>query len=452
MREQPSLKIGLSGVRGIAGESLTPQLVTSFAAAFGTHCGRGPVVLGTDTRPSREMVTEAAVAGLLSVGCEPILLGVVPAPTLQHYVARAKALGGICVTASHNPMEWNALKFFGADGILLRPNQFTELLDLYHQGVYPRVPAAEIPDPTHESTASGAHHDRVLDCVDVDRIRERRFRVVVDGCNGASSEFTPDFLRRLNCEVIELHTQVDEPFPRDPEPTPENTTRLAELVRSEGADVGFALDADADRLGLVGDTGEHLGEDATIGIVVQHRLSTHPGPVVISMSTSRMVEDIADAFGVPVHRARVGEIHVVEAMAEFGSDLGGEGNGGVIIPSVNPCRDSFLAIAMILEGLATSGKRLSEMRAELPRYSLKKEKLPCRPRQIALAIRRLKRVYAEGDIDTTDGLRVSWPDRWLHVRGSNTEPVLRVLAEGPDEATALGMIQRTEEYLRSLLG
>jgi phosphomannomutase len=450
MRKPLSLKIGISGVRGIVGESLTPGLVTSFAAAFGTYCGRGPVLIGTDTRPSREMVTQAAVAGLLSVGSTPVILGVVPVPSLQHHVRVVGARGGICVTASHNPMEWNALKFFGPDGIVLRPNQFAELRDLYHQGVYPRVPSDQIPAETEDESAAARHRDTVLKAVDVEAIRARKFKVVVDSCNGAASRASPAFLRSLGCEVVELYTDPGSPFPRDPEPVAQNLTALCRRVKESEADAGFALDADGDRLALVDEEGRPLGEDCTVALAVYHFLRRERSPVVVSMSTSRMVEDIASPLGCPVLRSKVGEINVIERMVECGARIGGEGNGGVIAMDINPCRDSFVGMALILEALSRDVTSLRRLRDRLPRYAIVKEKLPCRARHIASMLRLIRHLYRDEILDLEDGVKISWSDRWLHVRGSNTEPILRIAAEAPTEAEARSLVGNVLEYLRPI--
>lgn len=443
-----SLKIGVSGVRGVAGESLTPQIVTSFAAAFGTYTGVGSVVVGTDTRPSREMVSQAAMAGLLSVGCAPIHLGIVPVPILQHFVRQEKTVGGICATASHNPAEWNALKFFGADGTIIRPNQFTELLDLYHQGVYARVGSSDIPEVITDDSAPRRHREEILGAVDADAIRKRRFRVAVDACNGAASNVARDFLEALGCEALELHTDPDAPFPRAPEPTPDSLGDLCRLVRESGADGGFALDADADRLVIVDEHGEALSEDFTVALVARHVLHRDPGPLVVNLSTSRMLDDIAAEFRCPIYRTRVGESHVVERMQESRARIGGEANGGVIDPRLNLCRDSFVAMAWLLEALAVEASSVSALCGRISRYHMVKEKLPCRPRDVAPWLRLLRYLFRDEELDLTDGLKVLWPDRWLHVRGSNTEPVVRITAEASTDRDAKELVRSVFEYLR----
>ncbi len=448
MVKPPSLKISPSGVRGIAGDSLTPQLVASFAAAFGTYCRPGEVILGTDTRPSRRMVTQAALAGLLSVGCTPVDIGVVPVPVLQFYTRRRRAAGAVCITASHNPMEWNALKFFGPDGYPLRPGQFAELRDLYHQGVIPRVAADQIQDVAEDrETPIAAHRRAVLAVVDRERIAARRFKVVVDCCNGAAWRASPEFLRDLGCQVVALNVSPDLPFSRNPEPVRAHLGQLCQAVRESGSDLGFAQDADGDRLALVDERGEPLGEDATVALAVRRVLARTPGPVVVSQSTSRMVDEIAFAFGCPVHRSKVGEIHVLEEMARRGAVVGGEGNGGVVVPSINPCRDSFVAMALVLEELAGSDPTLSGLRRRLPGWSIVKRSVACRSRDVAAFLALARRLFHDGNVDLSDGVKIDWDDRWLHVRGSNTEPVLRLVAEARDEEAARELIEGVARYL-----
>jgi phosphomannomutase len=444
----PSLKIGVSGVRGIAGTSLTPEIVAAFSAAFGTYCGPGPIAIGTDTRPSRVIVAPAVTAGLLSVGCVPVQLGVVPTPTLQFHVHQHGEAGGISITASHNPEEWNALKFCTGAGEALRPYQFSELLDLYHQGVYARVDADRVPEIRDDRDAVAEHLRAVTAFVDVASIKRRGFRVVVDCCNAAASEVTPGFLRDLGCEVIEIHTDPDQPFPRDPEPVADHLSALSAAVLAHEADIGFAQDADADRLALVDELGRPPGEDFTVALAARRVLQERPGPVVVSVSTSRMIESIADARGCPVYRCPVGEAHVLEKMAEVGAPVGGEGNGGVIVPEINRCRDSFVAIALVLEHLVREGSPVSRVLASLPPCGITKVSVPCRSRDASAYLRLMKRVYGDAELDLTDGVKVNWPDRWLLIRASNTEPLVRLTAEAEDPTEARRLIDAALEYFR----
>jgi len=398
------------------------------------------------------MVTQAAVAGLSSVGCTPVSIGIAPVPTLQHHVRKTGAAGGICVTASHNPMEWNALKFFGRDGIALRSNQLSELLDLYHQGVFARVPADQITNPECDYSAPDKHQDSILELVNVDLIRAKNFKVVADCCNGAASKVTPSFLKELGCEVIELNTDPNRPFPRNPEPIEDNIGTLCKAVQLSKAHIGLAQDADADRLAIVDENGSALGEDSTIALAVRHFLSREAGPVVVSLSTSRIVDAVTSRFAVPLYRTKVGEIYVIEKMLECGAQIGGEGSGGVIVPEANPCRDSFVAISLLLEMLAVEGKTVSGLRSELPSFHMVKTQISCLPRDVAPAIRLLRYFYKDSELDLTDGIRILWPDRWIHVRGSNTEPVIRVVAEANSREEVLSLIDEVMDYVRPATG
>jgi len=365
------------------------------------------------------------------------------------HVRAAGAFGAICISASHNPIQWNALKFVGADGIVLRPSQSAELTDLYHHGVYPRVAGPDIAGVRADNTALARHREAVLAAVDVNIIKRRKFKVAVDCCNGAAYQATPDFLRALGCEVIALNVDPNVPFPHPPEPLAENIGDLCALVRSSGADIGFAQDADADRLAVVNERGVPLGEDCSVALAVRHVLSTDPGPVVVNVSTSRMVDDVAAACDCPVYKAKVGEVNVVERMLECGSRIGGEGNGGVIMPHINPCRDSFVGMALLLEALAIEGGTISQMRQKVPTYAIVKEKLECQAREIAPALRRMAYEFRGEDTDHIDGLKVTLADRWIQARGSNTEPIIRLTAEAPTEPEARALILRALDVLKT---
>lgn len=448
MPETLSLKIGATGVRGVVGESLTPQVVTAYAAAFGTYCGAGPIVVGTDTRPSGEMLKQAAISGLLSVGCAPVDLGVAPTPVLQHFVRASGAFGGVGVTAGHRPPEWNALRFFGPAGIILRPNQAAELTDLYHQGAYPRVPAEAIAGVRGDDTACARHRETVLRQVDVDQIRGRRFKIVADCANGAGSRATRELLEALGCAVVMLNAEPGAPSPRGGEPLPEHLGELAAAVRSSGADLGFAQDPDADRVALADERGEVLDQGCTVALCVRHGLRRWGGPVVVNVATSRMIDDLAAAAGAEVVRTKVGESHVVEAMLARGAAIGGEENGGVIAPQLNPCRDSFVAMALVLEALAAEGGTLSAMRASMPAYAVARTVLEFSPREVPPAMRRLQRLYAGQVTSLLDGVTAVWPDRWLQARPSSTQPVVRVSAEAASRDAAEALLHEAAECLQ----
>jgi phosphomannomutase len=443
---QPSsLKIGPSGVRGVIGESLTPQLVTSFAAAFGTYCGAGPILVGTDTRPSGEMVKQAAIAGLLSVGCTPVDAGVVPVPALMLHVREAGAFGGISVSGSHGSPEWNALRFISSEGLALRANQAAALTDLYHQGFFPRVRALDMSDVRADTTSSARHLAAVTRTVDVAGIRARRLTVAADPGAGAASALTRRLLEALGCRVVSADTGAA--VPASPDPDEASLAALGDLVRRSGADVGFAQDGDGVRLFVVDEHGAPLEPDASVVLVVQRWLERKPGPVVVNVSTSRMVDDVAARAGCAVHRSRVGEAHVIEAMKEHGAEVGGEGDGAAIVSPVNPCRDSFAAMALVLESMAVSGRAVGTLRAQVPTYSMVRERLLCPVRDIAPSLRVIKSLFPGERLDLTDGVKVTWPDRWLLARPSATEPVIRLAAEAPSEAEARSLVNRVLEVL-----
>jgi phosphomannomutase len=431
----------------VVGESLTPQLVTSYAAAFGTYCGAGPILVGTDTRPSGEMVKQAAVAGLLSVGSIPVDAGIVPLPALMLHVREAGAFGGIAVCGSHGSLEWNALRFISSEGLALRANQAAELTDLYHQGLYPRVRALDMADVRADATSSARHLRAVARTVDVERIRAKRFRVAVGPRGGAASSPTLRLLEALGCDVVSVDAGAEGARPPSPEPDEASLAELGDLVRRSRADVGFAQDEDADRLVVVDEQGLPLGPDATVVLVVQRWLERKAGPVVVNVSTSRMVDDVAARFGCPVRRSRVGEAHVVEAMNEHGAEVGGEGDGGAIVFRVNPCRDSFAALALILESMAVSERSVGALRAQVPGYSMVRERLLCPARDIAPSLRLIQSLFRGEPCDLTDGVKVTWPDRWLLARPSATEPVIRLAAEAPTEAEARSLVNRVLEVL-----
>lgn len=444
------LKIGISGVRGVVGETLTPRLLCRFAQAFGTYLGEGEVLVGRDTRVSGPMVQHAVFAGLLSTGCAPVDLGVLPIPALMHRCAtRGDARGAIAITASHNPAEWNALKLLSGRGLFLSQLQARELLDLYNQGTFRQQDGLAIPAPGYDEGAVDAHLDAVLAEVDVSAIRRAALRVAVDCVNGAAAEVSPRFLERLGCQVIPLHCQPSGLFPRPPEPLPEHLGALREAVVREAAAVGFAQDADADRLAVVDETGAALEGDVTLALLVESALARRVGPVVVNLSTSRLIEAVAGRRGALVLRTPVGEANVVEAMLAAGAVVGGEGSGGLIYPAVHACRDSFIAMALVLEDLALRGEPLSARVAALPPRAMRHTRLEVRTSGIGRLLATARAQLGDGaEVDLRDGLRLTWPDRWLHLRPSNTEPIVRLVVEADDGAQAEALRERVLALVR----
>src|SRR5918911_4379968 len=399
MRAIPTLKISISGVRGVVGESLTPTLLTRFAQAFGTYVGPGAIVIGRDTRTSGEMVRQAVVAGLLSSGCRVIDLDTCPVPTVQLMVRHTRAHGGIAITASHNPAEWNALKFIGADGLFLGAGQAREMLDIYHQGEYVKVSGAEMRTFEPLAGALDLHIDAILNSVGPLPLSSRKLRVALDSCNGAGSIIGPRLLAALGAEVIPINVTPNGLFPRPAEPVAENLGDLCAMVKEHGADLGFAQDMDADRLAVVSDKGLPVGEDYTLVLAVMYVLGRERGPVVVNLSTTHAIEDVAERFGCPLFRTRIGEANVTERMVREGAVIGGEGNGGVIYPRINFARDSLVGMALILHLIAESGRSVSEILAELPRHYLIKEKLACPSHKIGDVLKMLRNTYAGYPVD-----------------------------------------------------
>jgi phosphomannomutase len=442
MRAIPTLKISISGVRGVVGQSLTPKLLTRFAQAFGTHTGPGTIVIGRDPRTSGEMVKHAVVAGILSTGNRVIDIGVCPVPTVQLQVRHRRAQGGIAITASHNPAEWNALKFIGSSGLFLDAAQARELLDIYHQGEYTKVGGAELRTVEVIEGATDLHIRSILDALGPLPQTHRRLRVVLDSCNGAGSLVGPKLIEALGAEVIPINVTPDGSFPRPAEPLPENLGDLCRVVREHQADVGFAQDMDADRLAIVSNEGEAIGEDNTLVLAMLYVLSHEKGPVVANLSTTAAVEDVAKLFGCPVFLTKIGEVNVTDAMQQHNAVIGGEGNGGVIYPRINFARDSLVAMALVLHLLAESGKSVTELLETVPRYHIVKDKITCPSDRVSTVLRMVREQFAEFPMDTRDGVKVMTKDGWFLVRGSNTEPIIRIVAEAKSEERAREIIDR----------
>lgn len=428
-----TLMIGISGVRGVIGSSLTPELVTRFSMAFGTYMKGGTVVVGRDTRNSGAMVKHSVFAGLMASGCSVIDVGVATTPSCSMSIVQWKADGGIVVSGSHNPAEWNALKFFKNTGICLNESEAAELLNMYYQGNFRGV-THDLLKPERIDTEAGERHlNRVLAVTNGEVIHKRRPRVVLDSCNGAGSLITPKLLEALGCEVVKIHCNPGEPFPHNPEPIFVHLGDLCSKVVEVNADVGFAQDADADRMAVVDENGHFIGEEYSLALTTAAVLPRRPGKVVANLSTSRMAEDIARRYKCEVVRTKVGEVNVAERMMAEDAVIGGEGNGGVIDPRVHHGRDSLSGIALILEHMAKTGKKISELVGEIPRYHMKKTKIQC-TRDVALElVHQTCTEYADDKINTEDGVRIDWDDAWVHVRPSATEPAIRVIAEAATE-------------------
>ena len=449
------LMVSVSGIRGRIGEGLTADVVCRYAAGFGAwslarHRGR-TIVVGRDSRVSGPMVHRIVLGALQAVGADVIDLGVVPTPTVQLAVEHHHAAGGLAITASHNPIEWNALKFIGASGLFLDPAESAAMRAALESATawakWDAIGAVRAdPDAVHRHVRAIL----ALPLIDVEGIRGHAYRVGLDCVRGAGAGIMLELLSALGCRVRAIHLEADGRFPREPEPVAEHLGELERLVLDEGADVGFAVDPDVDRLALVSDAGAAIGEDYTLALAARVVLRHRPGAVVTNLSTSRVVDDAAAAEGRRVIRAPVGEVNVAVRMRQESAPIGGEGNGGVILPELHLGRDAPAGAALILQLMHETGRRISELVAAAPRYVIVKDKLDRPNAALDAVYDALRSAFPGSEEDTQDGLRLAWPDRWLHVRPSGTEPIVRVIAEAPTAAEAKALVARARQPLDAL--
>ena len=443
------LKIGITGVRGIVGETFTPEVAVGFAQALGTYLDSGRILVGRDTRSSGPMVRSAVMAGLLAAGCEVIDLGICPTPSLQLAVPWLKAEGGISITAGHNPGPWNALKFVRSDGLYLNHVQAEELLDIYHQGEFAKAAWDRI-QPAIEHQEPIAHHIEVLTAAfDLDLIKARRFKVAIDCANGACSLLVPRWLAAAGCEVLTINDDPAAAFPHRPEPTPETMAQLAAVVKAGAADIGFAHDADGERLGIVTEAGEPLSEEMTFALASRIRLEQNAGVVVTNVSTTGAIEQIAERYRGTVVRTQVGQTYISEAMLEGDAVLGGEGSGGVTVPEVQLTHDSAAAVGLVLDGLARMGRPVSKVVEELPRLFMLKHNLVVEPNRLYSVLQDFRLAVERERLtcDLTDGIRVDLPQGWIHVRASNTESLIRIIVEADEQPNARSLLDWARDRL-----
>ena len=444
------LKIGITGVRGIVGETFTPEIAIGFAQAFGTYLDSGRILVCRDTRASGAMVRSAVLSGLLAAGCEVIDLGICPTTSMQLAITWLGAVGGIAITAGHNPAQWNALKFVRADGLYLNQTQAEELLDIFHQGEFTKATWDQIkPAIKYEDVIE--HHIEVLKgAFDIRAIREKKLVVSVDCCNGACARLVPRWLEELGCKVLTINDDPTAPFPHNPEPRPETMAQLAAVVKAAGADIGFAHDADGERLGIVTEMAEPLSEELTLVLAADTRLRRRLGTIVTSVSTTSAIDKIVTHYGGRVVRTPVGQTFISEGLLEHNGILGGEGSGGVAVPEVHLTHDSAAAIGLVLERLAHTGERISEVVQQLPHLVMLKHNVPIAPNRIYSMLQnfRLEVERAQFDCDLTDGIRVTLPEGWVHVRASNTESMIRIIVEAEELANARKLLDWARDRLR----
>ncbi len=451
------LMVSVSGVRGRVGEALTPEIIAKFAAGFGAWAmsranGRkARIVVGRDSRVSGPMFQPVVHAALQSVGCDVIDVGMVPTPTVQLAVEHHHADGGLAITASHNPIEWNALKFIGPSGLFLDGEEGKEMRAVVESN-FPRATWDKLGVVTQDKDAARRHIDQILALpfLDVDGIRKKEFRVALDCVRGAGGTFMPILLELLGCKLATINMEPDGRFPRSPEPVAENLGELQKLVQDSHCEIGMAVDPDVDRLALVSDEGVAIGEDYTLALAAKEVLRHRKGVIVTNLSTSRILDDIATEAGTRVIRAPVGEVNVATRMRAENAPIGGEGNGGVILSELHLGRDAPVGAALMLQLLLEESKPLSKVVAQYPRYIIVKDKLERPNAPLDAVYEALKKHFPDAAVDTQDGLRLTWPDRWVHIRPSGTEPIVRVIAEAPTAEAAEQLVRDCRKPVEAL--
>ncbi len=444
-----TLMVSISGIRGIIGDGLEPEVLVKYTAAYADFIGTGKVIVGRDSRISGEMVKSIVIGTLLAKGIDVVDIGICPTPTVQYIVKTEKASGGIALSASHNPNQWNALKLLNSTGQFMTPEENQILLSILEkENNYKKWD--ELGKLIGDFDGISIHKNAVLNLKYIDRaaIQKRKFKVLVDCVNGAGVYVIPKLLRDFGCEVIEMNCERTGIFPRLPEPLPENLIDTMNAVKSANADLGVVVDPDVDRLVLITDKGEPFSEENTITQAVKFVLSKEKGDAVVNLSTTRAVEDVAKEFGCKVFRSPVGEANVVKKMKEVGAIIGGEGSGGVIYPALHYGRDALVGIAITLQHLLEFGKSISEMKEALPKYFIAKRKIDLVNIQPDEVLNNLKLKYSKEKFNDEDGLRIDFEDHWVHFRKSNTEPIIRIIVEAESEASASSLIA---EYVKCVV-
>lgn len=463
MASNGTLIASVSGIRGIVGDGLDPSVFERYASAFGTWCreraqtqGLAPVVVvGRDARPSGGAYSQVVIGTLRGMGCDVIDVGLAATPTVEMAVLLEQAAGGIILSASHNPEEWNALKLLNEKGEFLTPEQGETVIEKAEAGDASPVGVGDIGAYTSRDALAN-HIDEILRLalINPERIAAQNLTVVVDGINSVGGIALPRLLHRLGIAEENLHCLNCEPtgrFAHPAEPRPDHLSELTKAVPERGADLGLAVDPDADRLALVDERGRFLLEELTQVIAADFVWQHREGPFVTNLSSSRAIEDVAARHGQPVYRSPVGEIHVVQRMQETGALLGGEGNGGVIVPELHYGRDALAGTAFILQHLADSGRSLGAIHDDLPHYAMVKDKLPLPDVAPERLLTELAQHYDDERLSTIDGLKIDFDEQWVHMRPSNTEPILRVYAEAPTEDEAQALADRFKEELQGLI-
>ena len=436
--------VSVSGIRGIVGDGLDPQTIVKYTSAYSQFCGKGKIILGSDGRITGDMVKHIIVGTLIAKGNDVIDIGVCPTPTVLYNVTKLNAVGGIQISASHNPNEWNALKLLNDKGEFMTLEENKEMLEYVDDNKFQYEQWDNLGKLTDYSEGLMNHMEGVLSLpgIDIDAIKKRKFKVLLECVNGAGSYIMPELLENFGCDVIKLDCEKTGVFPRLPEPIPENLTKTMQAVKDKGADLGIVVDPDVDRLVLITDEGDPFGEEYTITQAVKFVLSKTKGNVAVNLSTTRAVDDVAESFGCKVFRSSVGEANVVVKMKEVDAVIGGEGSGGVIYPALHYGRDALVGTAIILQHLLEFGGTISELKRALPEYHIVKSKIKIGDKNPDEVIDNLTQKYTNQMINTDDGLRIDFDDHWVHFRKSNTEPIIRCIVEAKTEDEANNLVEK----------
>jgi phosphomannomutase len=454
MAEQ--LIISISGMRGIVGENLTPSIAAEYGCAFGKflknrHTGKEgklSVCIGRDSRSSGQMLKSAVATGLCTVGVDVVDLGLVTTPGVGIMVRELQCNGGVIITASHNPIQYNGIKLLLGNGVAPPAEEAERIRQYFFDKHFALVDSLSHGKITSNEQTDATHIDKVLTIVDKEAIAAKKFKAVLDSVNGAGGRVTKKMLAKLGCEVIAINDEPSGIFAHRPEPTARNLTGLCRIVKEKGADIGFAQDPDADRLAIVDEAGTYIGEEYTLALAAKYIFSRETGKAATNLSTSRMLDDIAEKAGGQVIRTAVGEANVAAAMLKHNCIIGGEGNGGVIDLRVGPIRDSLVGIALTLQLMAETGKTISQLVGEITGYYMSKDKFAADKSQAQQILKLAKKAFADAKLDTTDGCRFDFDDGWLHIRPSNTEPVVRVIAEATSKQAVRKYIDAVLKIIR----
>ncbi len=449
----PTLMVSVSGIRGVIGDGLEPQTLIKYASAFADFIGKGKVVIGRDARISGDMVQSIVTGTLLSKGLDVIEIGICPTPTVQYTVKNLNADGGIAISASHNPNQWNALKLLNNTGQFMTPEQNKEMLALLGNSEKIYSTWDKLGTKTNFAEGLRKHMNDVLNLefIEKEKIKDRKFKVLVDCVNGAGVYCIPDLLREFGCEVVEMNCERTGIFPRLPEPLPENLIETMDRIKETNCDLGVVVDPDVDRLVLITDKGEPFSEENTITSCVKFILSKKKGNVVVNLSTTRAVDDVAKEFGCSMFRSPVGEANVVLKMKEVDAVIGGEGSGGVIYPALHYGRDALVGIALTLQHLLEFGGSISELKNSLPSYFIAKKKIDLGKNNPDDIVNSLKDKFKNEKINTDDGLRIDFDDHWVHFRKSNTEPIIRSIVEAKDKTKAEELSDKYFDEIKNLM-